>query len=164
MVRYVTPKVLLIMTACSPENPPQTLNSEPLIPGGDPEAIARTIDHPALPPVLATSEQNGVSVGVFQRGTGMPYLALNDSDNDGVFDLLTYSVLDADGNLLIEVEDFGMNGQADMRVNFATDAVQVFYEKQWLEAKKIGTGRFVAVDGVDVPLHLILDELGRNNP
>ena len=35
---------------------------------------------------------------------------------DGVFDLMTYDVLDSSGNVIRSIEDYGMDGQLDLRL------------------------------------------------
>ncbi len=64
---------------------------------------------PNMPNVLVSSVNGKTGVGIFQANTGQPYLTLGDTD--GVFDMLTYSSLSADGELLDDVEDYGMDGQ-----------------------------------------------------
>ena len=56
---------------------------------------------------LTTVERVGAGEECFvlRRHRHRPYLILLDKDDDGVFDLLTYSVLDTEGNTLFDVED-----------------------------------------------------------
>ena len=156
--------LLLFTCACAKEAPP-TLGGEPVIFGNDPNAIVKTIDHPALFGVATSIDHGRTGLGVFQKGTGKPYLTLLDTDSDGVVDLLTYYVLDADGNELMSIEDFGMDGQADFKIDFVSDVVQVFYRGEWREGiRRDGSrGMDIRVGNDQVPLSTVLSELGRDD-
>jgi hypothetical protein len=108
------------------------------------------------------SERGKISVGVFQAGTCSPYLQLGDRDADGVFDLLTYSALSEDGENLVDVEDYGMNGQPDFILNHAASTASVFYHGTWYSVDGIGGGSpSVEIDGERRSLKEVLDEIGR---
>lgn len=113
---------------------------------------------PGLPSVyMSVSEE--ISVGIFQQGTGKPYATFLDQDGDGVFDLLTYDVLDVDGNLLRSIEDYGMDGQSDLKIDFTNDTVSVFYKGRWRKAEGEGHSRYVQIESKAVPLQEIVREL-----
>ena len=103
-------------------------------------AFAETIANPGLPNVLATSERGKTSVAVFQTGTCSPYLQLGDRDSDGVFDILTYSALSEDGEILVNVEDYGMDGQPDLILNHTEATASVFYQGAWYPVDGVGGG------------------------
>ncbi len=164
MIRVFALLAVIGLVACeSTENAP-TLNGNPVIRGGDPNAVFDTIDLPNLPSVFLTSSNGKVGLGVFQAKTGIPYLTLGDVDGDGVFDLLNYSSLSADGELLVEVEDYGMDGQPDFILNFRESSASVFYNGTWLAVTGIGPGGpppTVDIDGDIRPLDEVLVEIGR---
>lgn len=128
------------------------------------EPAVYQIDADDAPHVFVTigeESQNSAGIGIFQRTTGKPYLTLRDNDGDGVFDLLTYSVLNSEGERIMEVEDYGMNGQADFKVNYQSGRASVFYEGQWRETSGPKQDRYVVVDGTSIPLTEVLSEIGR---
>ncbi len=85
---------------------------------------------------IGEESENSAGIAIFQRGTGVPYATILDKDGDGVFDLLTYSARDVSGKHLFEVEDYGMDGQADFKFNSQTGQAWVFYENEWREAHR----------------------------
>ncbi|QQX81022.1 hypothetical protein JK628_03885 [Shewanella sp. KX20019] len=93
--------------------------------------------HPDMPSVGVSLDGGGSKesgVGVFQKGTGEPYASFVDKDGDGVFDLLMYSALDRNGKRLLEVEDYGMDGQADFKLNLETGVASIYFEGQWYQS------------------------------
>ncbi len=164
MTRVFALVAVVVLVSCESTEYAPTLNGNPVIKGGDPNAVYDTIDLPDLPTVSLTSENGKVGLGVFQAKTGIPYLTLGDADNDGVFDLLTYSSLSVDGELLVKVEDYGMDGQPDFIVNFRESSASVFYNGTWLAVTGIGLGGqppTVDIDGDIRPLDEVLVEIGR---
>ena len=91
----------------------------------------------------------------------MPYVSLLDSDADGVFDYIEYNILDESGKILKSVEDYGMDGQADLIADYVRRSAVVFYSGKWLTVDGIDTDgeRTVSVDGIDRPLGEIIEEL-----
>ncbi len=97
------------------------LQGDPILGGSDPDAVTDVIDLPGLPTALLTSAKGKTGLAVFQAKTGEPYLTLGDTDGDGVFDMLVYFSLSADGETLATVEDYGMDGQPDFILNSILD-------------------------------------------
>ena len=154
------------MVGCAPcpVSPPQTFQSEPTLGGPDPDVVADAIELPGMPTVLLQSHKGKIGLVVFQANTGAPYLSLGDTDSDGVFDMLTYSSLSADGELLIEVEDYGMDGQPDFILNFEENSGSVYYDGAWREVRGLGppTRRgMVEIEGEVRFLDDVLAEIGR---
>ncbi|MEL7185351.1 MAG: hypothetical protein AAFN50_02805 [Pseudomonadota bacterium] len=100
---------------------------------------------------------------MFQANTGEPYLQLLDSNNDGVFDLLTYYVMSAEGEMLTETHDYGMDGQPDFILNYTDNTGSVFYGDSWYEVSDLGTkqGPTVLIDGRSRALDSVLTEIGQ---
>ena len=164
MTRVFALVAVIGLVACESTKNAPTLNGNPIIRGGDPNAVYDTIDLPDLPSVILTSENGKVGLGVFQAKTGIPYLSVGDADNDGAFDFLTYSSLSVDGELLVEVEDYGMDGQPDFILNYRESSASVFYNGTWLAVTGIGPGGeppTVDIDGDIRPLDEVLVEIGR---
>lgn len=162
MTRVSLLSALLLVSACTPLENEFSICGEVLTDSSDPSAFAQTIANPGLPNVLAMSESGKTSVAVFQKGTCSPYLQLGDRDSDGVFDLLTYSALSEDGETLVNVEDYGMDGQPDLILNHAAATASVFYQGTWYPVSGVGGGTpSVSIDGQRRPLKEVLEEIGR---
>jgi hypothetical protein len=128
--------------------------------GSDPNAVVRTIDEPDYPAVLLTHENGVVGIGIFQSETGSPVLTLRDDNNDGVFDLLTYYALSGSGESLVDVEDYGMDGQPDLILNHKIPSASVFVDGRWYEAEGVGTDSVtVEIAGKRVSLKDVVAEL-----
>ena len=156
--------LLLLSAACSRQDDTVTLCGEPIQHGGDPDAVSATIDHPQLPAVIVGSENGKVGIGVFQAGSCAPYLQLGDSNADGVFDFLTYSALSPAGETLVDVEDYGMDGQPDFILNHTDSTAAVFYQGAWYPVDGLGTSGdepSVTIDGQRRALASVLEEIGR---
>lgn len=152
---------ILGLASCISQHSPRTFQGEPLS-GSDLNSVAHTIDAPGYPSVLLSAGRGEHSLGIFQAMTHQPYVTMLDSNGDGVFDLLTYSVLSKDGEILYEVEDYGMDGQADLKIDHINSIAKVFYEGTWHEAKFAGPNTVVVIDGGSVPLHELVNEIRRN--
>ena len=152
--------VITILASCTGKNSPDTFQGEPLTAGSGPNAVLHTIDDPDYPAVLLTHEKGSVGIGVFQAETGSPVLTLRDDDNDGVFDLLTYSALSKSGETLVDVEDYGMDGQPDLILNHEDSTASVSVADKWHGVDGVGTDSVtVLLDGERVPLKEIIIEL-----
>ena len=126
--------------------------------------VSGSIELPGMPTVFLSSHKGTIHLGVFQANTGEPYVVFGDTDSDGVFDMLTYSSLSADGEWLAEVEDYGMDGQPDFILNFEKNSGSVFYDGAWREVRGLGpeTPRAtVEIEGEIRLLKDVLAEIGR---
>lgn len=94
----------------------------------------------------------GGGVSVFHRETHQPMLSAADRDGDGVLDLLTYSVLDASGENVLEVIDYEADGQADMRLNFKEHYFEIWHLDRWYRAETRDGRRGIVVAGEFVEL------------
>ena len=141
MVRIFVLIATLGTVACAPPDEVKTLGGVSIMKGGNPDAVVDTIDVEGLPGVFLSNENGEVRIGVFQAKTGVPYLQLLDSDHDGAFDLLTYSSISAEGELLVDVHDYGMDGQPDFILNYKENTASVFYENSWYEVIGMSTGQ-----------------------
>ena len=152
--------VPLVLASCTAKENPTTFQNEPLISGADPNAMMRTIDEPDYPAVMLTHENGVVGIGIFQPKTGRPFLTLRDDNNDGVFDLLRYSALSESGESLVEVEDYGMDGQPDLILNYQGKTASVFVDGDWHTVDGVTTnGATVLLDDERVSLAEVLNAL-----
>lgn len=152
--------MLLVLASCTARQNPTTFQNEPLISGADPNAIVRTIDEPDYPAIMLTHENGVVGIGIFQPETGRPVLTLRDDNNDGVFDLLRYSALSESGESLVEVEDYGMDGQPDLILNYQDKTASVFVDGDWHTVDGVTTnGATVLLDDERVSLSEVLNAL-----
>lgn len=96
----------------------------------------------------------GETLFVRQKGTsaifesGIPVVDVHDSDNDGVFDAIAYSVLHDDRWDEITVRDRGLDGQPDTRTRYRADPHEwwLWIEGGWSETPRLGSMQ-VLVDG-----------------
>jgi cation diffusion facilitator CzcD-associated flavoprotein CzcO len=159
---FLIPFILSGVSACTADDTPETFRGQAFHAGADPDAVVLTIDDERFPSILLTQENGAVNLGVFQHATGSPALTIRDANNDGVFDLLTYSALSESGETLVDVEDYGMDGQPDFILNHQVPSASVFYRGRWHVVDGVGTESVtVLVDGGRVSLKEILKELGR---
>ena len=156
--------VLLVSYGCGGTDKGETFQGESVLGEGSGTLVIDKIDRAGLPAVLLTSTEAKVDLGIFQAQTGQPFLTLRDSDNDGVFDLLTYSSLSVTGEVLVVVEDYGMDGQPNLIMNHREKKASVFYQGTWHEVIGVGSGQAasIVIDGKSLLLKDILDEAGRS--
>ncbi|MCV6605800.1 MAG: hypothetical protein OIF34_10875 [Porticoccaceae bacterium] len=101
------------------------------------EPVTHIIGNENTPDVYMTVDgesEGSASIGIYQRTTDKPYITVADIDGDGVFDLLSYSVLDKNGGHIMEVEDYGMDGQADFKTNMFSGAASIHINGKWYES------------------------------
>jgi hypothetical protein len=153
-----------MVCGCGGDENAQTFQGESIIGGENVNVVIDKIDRPGLPAVFLTSTEGSVDLGIFQAKTEKPYLTMRDSDGDGVFDLLTYFSLSESGEVLVEVEDYGMDGQPDLILDHAGKKASVFYQGSWHNVGGVGTAQAasIEIDGRSLRLEDVLDEVGRN--
>ncbi|OIQ44580.1 MAG: hypothetical protein BM565_13840 [Gammaproteobacteria bacterium MedPE] len=107
------------------------------------------------------NKENSNGVSIYQKNTGQSYVSVSDSDGDGVLDFITYSILDKDGKLLSSVEDFGMDGQIDFKIDFVKKTAWVFWENEWRESVREEGGAFIQFGDKKIAISDALKILGR---
>ena len=156
---------VLSLCSCTGEDRPTLFQGNPILRGGDPDSVVLTIDNPAYPAVLLVHEKGAVNIGIFQPKTGSPVLTLRDNNNDGVFDLLTYTAVSDTGEALVSVEDYGMNGQPDFILNFRDHNAAVYVDDTWYPVAGVGTGDVtVEINGQILSLVEVVSKLRENSP
>lgn len=109
------------------------------------------------------NKENSNGVSIYQKNTGQSYVSVSDSDGDGVLDFITYSILDKDGKLLSSVEDFGMDGQIDFKIDFIKKTAWVFWENEWRESVREEGGAFIQFGDKKIAINDALKKLGRDS-
>ncbi len=72
-----------------------------------------------------------------------PRVNLSDFDGDGVYDRLSYSAFDQDGKLTVDVADFNLDGQPDLRTVYddSKSKVYAWIGDRWQRVEKRGHKR-----------------------
>ena len=108
--------------------------------------------------VLVDQAQYSVAVGTQKAelvvtGPNGIILALGDSDGDGAYDLLRYMAYDANGDQIIEVEDYEVNGSANMRWHWQEPSfLELWYMDAWRKIEKDGDRFYLEINGIEVPV------------
>lgn len=89
----------------------------------------------------------GGGVGIFHRDSKTPMVSLGDTTGDGQIDALSYTVVNEQGAAVVDVVDYGADGQADMRVHYGEGLVELWYNERWYDVEKRGDVRGIEVDG-----------------
>lgn len=77
------------------------------------------------------SMSTGGGLGIYHRSSGVPMLTAADRNGDGRVDLVTYSVLNDDGETIREVIDYDADGQANIRIHFAESYSEIWHADGW---------------------------------
>lgn len=100
--------------------------------------------------------RKGMSLGgglaLFHRQNGQPILAVGDQDGDGRLDGLTYSVVDEKGDSVMDVTDYEVDGQADVRIHFKDRYTEIWHIDRWYRIVSRDEARGILVDGKFVAL------------
>lgn len=94
----------------------------------------------------------GGGVGLHHRKTGAPMLSVGDRDGDGRLDILTYGVVDEDGNAILDVVDYEADGQPDMRIHFMDHYFEIWHIDRWYRAELRDGRRGIVINGEFVEL------------
>ena len=94
----------------------------------------------------------GGGVGIFHRETGTPMVSISDRNGDGRIDILTYAVLDENGQAVLDVVDYEADGQPDMRINFSDHYFEIWHVDRWYRAETRDGRRGIVVDSEFVEL------------
>mgnify|MGYP001823295889 FL=1 len=89
----------------------------------------------------------GGGVGIFHRETGTPMLSLGDTTGDGRIDIITYTVVNEQGEAVLDVVDYEADGQADMRLHLGGGTSEIWHNERWYDLQERGGVRGIVVDG-----------------
>jgi hypothetical protein len=94
----------------------------------------------------------GGGVSISHRASGQPILSVGDTNGDGALDVLTYSKVDKDGRSLLDVVDYEVDGQPDLRIHFAERYSEVWHVDRWYRVENREGRRGIVLNGVFVEL------------
>jgi hypothetical protein len=89
----------------------------------------------------------GGGIAIFHRDAGTPMLSVGDRDGDGRIDVLTYSVVDAEGESVLDVVDYEADGQPDFRMHFKEGFFEIWHIDRWYRAESREGRRGIVIDG-----------------
>ena len=84
-----------------------------------------------------------ISETINEKINRTPRVSLSDFDGDGVYDRLFYSAFDQDGKLTVDVADFNLDGQPDLRTVYEDSKSKVYawIGDRWQRVEKRGHKR-----------------------
>jgi hypothetical protein len=91
-------------------------------------------------------------IALLHPASGMPMVSASDQDGDGRIDILTYGIVDEDGEHLLDVIDYEADGQADLRMNFRENYFELWHDERWHRGVVRDGVRGVVVDGEFQPV------------
>lgn len=94
----------------------------------------------------------GGGLAISHRDSGRPILSVGDSDGDGALDGLTYSKVDKNGTVLLDVIDYEADGQPDMRISFADRYTELWHADRWYRVENQEGRRGIVLNGAFVEL------------
>jgi len=89
----------------------------------------------------------GGGIAIFHRDAGTPMLSAGDRDGDGRIDIVTYGVVDADGESVLDVVDYEADGQPDFRMHFKEGYFEIWHIDRWYRAESREGRRGIVIDG-----------------
>jgi hypothetical protein len=119
------------------------------------EFDAVTIEAPSRFKAVVTKESApsvGGGVAIFHRDTGTPLLDTADNDGDGGLDVLSYSVVDTSGQVVVQITDYEADGQPDLRINFAQKYFEIWHRDRWHRVETREGKRGITIDGTFIEL------------
>ena len=87
-----------------------------------------------------------------------PIVEILDVNEDGILDFIRYSFFDVSGDTVIEIEDCGMDGNAEQRWHFPTSSesyIEISYLGKWYRlhtAKEEKGTPFIIFDNQELPV------------
>lgn len=92
------------------------------------------------------TQTSGGGIMVQHPQSGWPLLLANDNDNDGRLDILTYTVMNEFGESLIEITDYDVDGQADLRLHLQEGFFEIWHQDRWYRSEVRGGVRGIVED------------------
>lgn len=91
---------------------------------------------------------NTIGVEILDARTQETLVAVGKRDSDNRLNDLRYTVVDDAGKPTLEVFDYEMDGQADVRMHYGSARyTEIWHANRWLRIERGGQGRGVHVDG-----------------
>ena len=89
-----------------------------------------------------------IGVEIVDARTQANLLSVGKRDSQGRLDSLRYTVVDDAGNPQLEVIDYEMDGQADVRMHYGSPSfAEVWHADRWLRVERKGDARGVYING-----------------
>jgi hypothetical protein len=89
-----------------------------------------------------------IGVAIVDARTQENLLSVGKRDSQGRLDSLRYTVVDDAGNPQLEVIDYEMDGQADVRMHYGSPSyAEVWYADRWFRVQRNGNAHGVYVNG-----------------
>lgn len=92
------------------------------------------------------TQTSGGGIMVQHPQSGWPLLLANDNDSDGRLDILTYTVMNEFGESLIEITDYDVDGQADLRLHLQEGFFEIWHQDRWYRSEVRGGVRGIVED------------------
>ncbi|MCG8689140.1 MAG: hypothetical protein MI892_29990 [Desulfobacterales bacterium] len=103
--------------------------------------------------VSPTGKRSGLDI--FNANSELPILSLVDLDGDGVYDSLTYTIQDENGDDIATISDRDFDGQPDTKVDFRSNKGFAWIDDAWREITIRNKVRYVEIDGISEPIELL---------
>lgn len=94
----------------------------------------------------------GGGITLYHRESGQPMLSAADRTGDGRIDILTYTVVDADGAPVREMIDYEADGQWDMRMELQQGYFEIWHADRWYRTESRDGRRGIVIDSDFVEL------------
>jgi hypothetical protein len=112
-------------------------------------AVAR-VSIERVPPLVVDIDRGKETVGIeiVDVRTQGSLISVGKHDSDSQLNSLRYTVADTSGKAVIQVFDYEMDGQADVRMHYASPSyAEVWYRDRWFRVERRGEDHGVYVDG-----------------
>jgi hypothetical protein len=122
-------------------------------------------------------EANNIMAMSIDKSSGIPsvsasilnknlnnYVQVIDIDGNGLPDFLRYYVLDKNGEDIFRVEDYGFDGQADVKWDIQNNLFKVYYNKEWHLGRRTDKSKpmYFLIDGHEISISEMIELIERS--
>lgn len=97
------------------------------------------------------TQSKGGGLALYNRRSGIPMMAAVDQDGDGRLDFVAYTVTDEAGEGVLEVFDYDVDGQADVRIH-KDHYSEIWRADRWYRVERRDGKNGILIDGQFVEL------------